>query len=1509
MSEFDIAIIGTAGRFPGAPDIDAFWRALRAGRELITHFEREDLIQAGVRAEDLDRPGYVGARGVLDDADLFDAGFFGFSPREAEVLDPQHRLFLECAWESLEDAGHDPARHDGPIGVFAGVGMNTYLLKNILPDGELMAAMGDFQIMTLNDKDTLPTRVSYKLGLRGPSVAVQTSCSSGLVAVQFACDSLNNFGCDMALAGAVAVKFPQRVGYRHLKGGIVSSDGHCRAFDAEAQGTVSGGGLGIVVLKRLADALADGDHIHAVIRGGAVNNDGNRKVGYAAPSIVGQADAVAAAMAHAEVEPETIDYVETHGTATPIGDPIEIAALTRAFRMGTDATGYCALGSVKTNIGHLDAAAGMAGLIKVVRALQAGEIPPSLHYVRPNPEIDFDSSPFFVNTRLRPWPVAAHPRRAGVSSFGVGGTNAHLVLEEAPRSDRMTTSSTASPELLVWSAREPERLDTALDRFRDWLPSAPDDVGLGDIAFTLHRGRRAFDHRAAAVVVDQDDALQLLDEPLRPAVLRGQRPTAGSPDLVWMFPGQGTQRVALAPELYRRVRPFRETIDRCCEILRSTAQLDLGAVLYPVADPDAARAELRRTRTAQAAVFVLDYALAATWQSWGAQPVAMIGHSLGEYVAACLAGVFSLEDALRVVAARGRLIDGLAPGVMLSVCIPESALTELVRDAIAVAAVNGPENTVLSGPPADILTLEQQLAARQVPCARLETSHAFHSPALRPAAAEFERLLQGTPLQTPRIPIVSTVTGELLRPEDARDPAYWARQMVSTVRFGAAVTTMRDAHPHASWLEVGPGQSLSGLVRPVLADQEHAAVVSSLPTPEHGSDLPALLAAAGKLWVRGHEVDLASPYGERRRRMRLPTYPFARTRYWVDPPETRPVSNGRQLARRPDVADWFAVPGWAQRPLVPRTRPGRQWLIFDDGGAVGARLAAESTAAVRVSTGGGFERRGTRHYLVEPSTADDYRALLRALRADGIEPTGIVHAFGLGSSADFASAQQSGLHSLIALAQAMSLPGAGDPVPIWVLTRGLFDVLPDDMVTPERATILGAVTTFAQERPWVRCGVVDVGTADAAGVSELMAAEATRGSPEPAVAWRSGRRWVRTVEPLPLAESDGARIEPGSVSAVFGGLGSFGLLAARLLARLGCSRIALIDTAAPTDNTHRALEQLRADGVEVLVLAADIADERQTREAVRHIIARFARLDGVLHAAGPPPLLATIEEMDVAECERQFATKVHGLVNLDRVLTESAPGLDFAVIASSLASFLGGSGHTAYAAAAAFADAFARTRRKLPWQSVNFETWNLNVEQVDPASAGASRLELAMTPQETAAVLARVLSTPAGAFRELIVSTADPVERIRRWLEPTDEGATSQQGRATHRRPHLATPYVAPRTELESAVTVLWEHLLGIAQIGVFDNFFELGGDSLLITRLAARIRADFQVELSLRQLFESPVPAEVATLIAESQADPDDLAVVQQMLAELDDLPDGQALEVLRNVGITLSDVGELEQ
>jgi len=877
----EIAVIGMACRFPGAGGTETFWRNLQKGVEAITFFSDEELNSSGVNPKALEDSRYVKARPILEDVEMFDAAFFGFNPREASIIDPQHRLFLECVWQAIESAGYDTERYEGLISLFAGASMSTYLLNNLYANPEAMALSGEFPSYLYNTQDSLATGIAYKLNLKGACYTVQTFCSTSLVALHLACQSLLNFECDMAVTGGVSVTVPQPTGYWYHEGMIVSPDGHCRPFDADANGTIFGNGLGAVVLKRIEDALSEGDHIEAVIRGSATNNDGALKVSYTAPSVTGQATVVAEALAAAGVEPHTVSYVETHGTGTVLGDPTEIAALTKAFRAGTEQNGFCALGSVKSNFGHLDAAAGVAGLIKTILALKHRMIPPSLHFERPNPEIDFKNTPFFVNAELTEWKRGDTPLRAGVSSFGVGGTNAHVVLEESPRP---TPSGASRPhQLLVISAKTAAALNKATDRLAAFFEKNP-EINPADTAYTLQTGRRAFNHRRTIVCRNVNDAT---------AVIRGSQPrqiqTAyqerRNPPVVFMFSGQGSQYVNMAKELYRTEAVFREHIDGCAQILQSHLSLDLRDILYPqdgISDELARR--LRQTDIAQPALFTIEYALARLWMSWGMQPEAMVGHSIGEYVAACLAGIFSLEEALLMVATRGRLMQKLPRGSMLAVSLPEAELENYLASNLSVAAVNAPSLCVLSGESEAAAAIEERLKDAEIGFTRLHTSHAFHSAMMDPVLPEFREQVKQVQLHSPQIRILSNLTGKWLRAEEATDPEYWVRHLRYTVRFSDSIGLLLK---ETGWilLEVGPGNTLSTLARQQQDETKNQVILSSIRHPkEERCDTEFILSTLGRLWLAGVEVDWSNFYqNEERYRVALPTYPFERRRHWIEP--------------------------------------------------------------------------------------------------------------------------------------------------------------------------------------------------------------------------------------------------------------------------------------------------------------------------------------------------------------------------------------------------------------------------------------------------------------------------------------------------------------------------------------------------------------------------------------------------------------------------------------------------
>ena len=886
-----IAIIGIAGRFPGAADVPQFWRNICGGIESITRFDPDAIDDAFSAVQRAD-PAYVPARSVLDGVELFDAEFFGMQSREAALTDPQHRVFLECCWEAIEDAGYDPA--GSSVGVFAGCSMPTYLLQNILGDrGAVEAFTSGYQVDNYQQLlgalgDVLATRVSYKLDLRGPSMTVQTACSTSLVAVAQACQALLLHQCDMALAGGVSITFPQQRGYRHTEGGMVSADGHCRPFDAQASGTVFGSGSGVVLLRRLGDAVAAGDRIHAVIRSFAINNDGAAKAGFTAPSVEAQADVIATAHALAGIDASSIGYVECHGTATPLGDPIEVAALTRAFRQTTEAAAFCAIGSVKGNVGHLDAAAGVTGLIKAVLAVREGVIPPTMHFRSPNPRLGLAGSPFFVADRLMPWIEAERPRRAGVSALGVGGTNVHVVVEQAPTAPRAAQPAIAparSCELLTLSARSEPALAEARRALAARLLDDP-ALDLADVAYSLRR-RRGFTHRCAIVAGDTVEAAGLLNAtPVSRALAAGQ-----PPPVLFLFPGQGSQSPGMGSDLYRDEPVFRAAIDRCATTLEPLLGHDLRAVLY--GSTSSAADTLSQTLFAQPALFSTSYALARLWMSWGIWPAAMLGHSVGEFVAACLAGVFSLEDALGIVAARGRLMQSLPGGAMLTVRLSEAELRPLLGSELDLAAINGPTLCVVAGADAAIALLEQMLQTRGTLSRRLHASHAFHSAMMDPILQPLAALVRSIPLGVPEIPYVSCVTGGWITATQAGSPEYWARHCRAPVRFADGLATLL-AEQHAPFvlLEVGAGATLSTFARAAAARADGCAstIVTSLPDKARAStDHRTMAAALGHLWMAGAAPDWQALTAPDPRMLSLPTYPFERTRHWIQAPRSPAV--------------------------------------------------------------------------------------------------------------------------------------------------------------------------------------------------------------------------------------------------------------------------------------------------------------------------------------------------------------------------------------------------------------------------------------------------------------------------------------------------------------------------------------------------------------------------------------------------------------------------------------------
>jgi acyl transferase domain-containing protein/thioesterase domain-containing protein/acyl carrier protein len=1275
----DIAVVGFAARFPGAENAGQFWDNLRQGVESIRAFSVQELASVGVSSAALGDPDYVRVGAPLSGLDAFDAGFFGFSPREAAIMDPQQRFFLESAWEALEHAGYAPGTFAGSTGVFAGSGPNSYLFHNLLSDPELVAREGIFLLRhTGNDKDVLATRLSYQMNLRGPSLNVQTACSTSLVAVHLACQSLLHLDCDMALAGAVSIEIPHAIGYHYRQNEIQSHDGHCRSFDANATGTVFGSGLGIVVLKRLPEALAAGDTIHAVIKGTAVNNDGSRKVGFLAPSTEGQVEVIQEALGAAGVEPASIDYIETHGTGTPIGDPIELSALEQVFSRRDR---RLRIGSVKTNIGHLDTAAGMAGLLKTVLALKHRQIPATLHFKALNPLIDANKTKLEVVDCLTEWTTNANaPRRAGVTSLGIGGTNAHVILEEPPASSPSVSSRPV--RLFTLSAKSPAALDDAT-RALSRHPQRHPGENLDDAAYTLHVGRAGLAHRRAIVARDHAEAVQRTEQPETGSV------TAQVSDLrpvAFLFTGQGAQHVHMGAELYQAEPIFRKWIDYSAERAVPHLGFDFREILYPAKENEARAAEqMKLTWNAQPILFAFEYALAQLWLSWGIRPEKLIGHSLGEYSAACVGGVFTLDDGIALVCARGALMKKVAEGAMLAVSRAEADVAPWIEGGLSLAAVNGPRQCVISGPVAAIAGLHEKLTAQSIPAQRLETGHAFHSASLDPVLDAFVEIVGGVRLRAPRIPIISNVTGARLTDGEATSPAYWARHFRGTVRFYEGLKLLQ-AEPTTLLLEVGPGEILSALARQSGTKEMRARVVPSLNrTRAKTGELASVLSALGALWVHGVKVDWdAFHAGEKLHRIPLPTYSFQRKRAWLGPKiGTNWLADS--LAR---VDEWFYRASWKPAELLPAPAPTGFWLVLDDATLAAQKLVelmhARKAAVIRVTAGDKFASPTEDSYIVNPASVRDIAHLFDYLIRRGQIPRHIVHLWGLKPAT---GAEERCFHSLVQFIQALGVRLPDQSVAITAVTHRSVSIHREPVLHPHGALLSGPCRVAPLEYPVLRCRQVDVDSTEPADLAALILREGESESGEALAVYREGARWGQGVERIHL-EAAKDRVREKGTYLITGGLGGLGMAVADWLARAYHARLVLLSRRNDVAQ-EKIFAQWRELGAEVLVLAADVTDRESLRPALAQAREKFGPLNGIVHAAGI--LNDGIIQLKKKETAHHvLAPKTVGVEVLDE-LTRDQP-LDFFALFSSISALTPPDGQVDYCAANAFLHAFAQSQ-------------------------------------------------------------------------------------------------------------------------------------------------------------------------------------------------------------------------
>jgi iturin family lipopeptide synthetase A len=1502
---FEVAVIGMAGKFPQAGNLNEFWENLKQGKESLSFLSEKELEEMGVDPTQVDYTNFVGAKGgVLEDREYFDAHFFGYSPREAEIMDPQLRIFHECVWEALEDAGYDPGNYSGSIGLYAG-GASGFAWQALSHLSGKAFEIGQFTAWHLHDKDFLCARISFKLNLKGPSFSINTACSTSLVTVHLASRALLMGECDMALAGGVSINPQVPRGYTYQQGMILSPDGRCRAFDEKAAGTVFGNGSGVVVLKRLKYAVADGDHIYAVVIGTAINNDGIRKVGFTAPSIDGQVEVIKAVHQITRVNPETITYVEAHGTATTLGDPIEIESLKQAFN--TSKKQYCGVGSVKTNIGHLDTAAGIAGFIKTVLTIHHRQIPPSLHFEKPNPKIDFKNSPFYVNAQLKEWKTTGYPLRAAISSFGIGGTNAHALLEEAPQEEERPGHRNNC--LLVISARSEAALEVATKNLVTLFRQAP-TISLPDAAYTLQNGRQAFNYRRILTCSNLEEAIRNLSEPGNRKVYTHHLKKEKT-SFIFMFPGLGAQYENMGYLLYQTEKRFREEMDRCFEIIKNQTQWNIKQWIFPSEYQDTTSekpepVEMSPFEQSQLQVFTLEYAMARLLMHWGIQPHALIGYSFGEYVAATISGVFSLEHALMIMVARGRLIRTLDQGAMLSVPLNASQAENHIKDfymnkpanpepEISIAIDNG-ESTVLAGKKPDIEAFEEYMKQKKYMCIPMQGQHALHSPLMEPILEEFRGILEQAQFKAPRIPYISNVTGYWITVEDATNPEYWCNHLKHTVKFAKGMELL-TREKDVSFIEVGPGRDLSTMALRFIEEDSKYRAINLIPTaPEARKEETGaryLLNKLGQLWLQGAQVNWNRYYGEEKRhRIPLPTYPFERERYWIDNQITREqVESFSQAKPEQTYTGMYYIPSWkrTRMPLHPKTIETNafQWLIFGNDTSLEHRLIEKIK-----------QHHQQVHYIKRETR--DYVSLLKELYQKGKGPEKILYFWSVNPRESreitietVEEAQDAVYYHLLSIAREIARLENQKKIKFIVISDQMQDIGEEEPIHPEKSLLLGPVQVIPLEYANIHCTSMDIllpkpGTEQEEKLARHLWQESQSDNRDLVIAYREHQRWVRTYEPVDVTEpgEEHLPLRTHGVYLLAGGLGDVGLTLADHLAEKVQARIVFISR-----RTMPALEEwdayledkvadktikqimtqvnaLEAKGAQVLILQADITNEEQMKEAIEEVKKRFGEIHGVLHLAGIADG-AIIHRRTRELSESILAPKVKGTLILESLLKEM--NLDFFILFSSISSIAGAVGQVGYFSANAFLDYYAIYKNRISntfTVAINWDRWQkmgmgILAEESYKQLTG-KELPGGITAEQGVKAFHRILGDTLSQVivtpMNLTLLNSKNNEKQRKTTKNEEKQQKESEG--LYRRPQLEADYIPPQEQIQETLAEIWKVFFGIQEVGIKDDFFELGGDSLKAITVITRIHRELKVAISLVDFFNNPTIESLSAFI-----------------------------------------------